>query len=120
MELGGRAAEGGEDVVVSVLALSVSRQKPNQSSTNAPKMTAHFYLSPQIRAGVDECGIFKTWTSPPIQHSMGVYVHVYACMHVHFVTVCVLFGCVCLRKSLISFLGLSAIFRENNSSFLLS
>lgn len=113
--------EGGEDVVVSVLALSVSRQKPNQSSTNAPKITAHFYLSPQIKAGAGECGVF-------LRHRLlHPYCTIWVCMClcavvctcVRFVTVCVLFGCVCLRKSFISFLGLSAVFRDNNSSFLL-
>ena len=57
---GDQASEGGEDVVVSILALSASRQKPNQSSANAPKITAHFYLCPQIRAGVGKRGISKS------------------------------------------------------------
>lgn len=30
------------------LALSASQQKPNESSTNVPKITSGFYLSPQI------------------------------------------------------------------------
>lgn len=72
--------EGGEDVVVSVQALSESRQKPKQGDTNAPKITAHFYLSPQIRAGVGECGAFKKYSHPTIVYSACVLASVCTCL----------------------------------------
>lgn len=62
--------QGREDVDVSVLALSVSRQKREQSSNNAPQITARFYLSPQIRPGAGERTVFKTVTPPAIMCSI--------------------------------------------------
>lgn len=107
--------QGGEDVVVSVLALSASRQKHNQTSANAPKIIARFYLSPQIRAGAGECAAFKTMTPPPILYRTGVWVCACVCLHECSFCDCVCCcGCSCIRKSLISVLALSAFFWSEN------
>lgn len=108
--------QGGEDVVVSVLALSASRQKHNQTNANAPKIIARFYLSPQIRAGVGECAAFKTMTPPPIPRSTGVWVCACLCLRERSCCdcVCVVAGGWCRGKSLISVLALSAFFWSEN------
>lgn len=96
---GGWATQGGEDVVVSVLALSVSWQKHNQSSANASKITVCFYLSPQIRAGVGECAVFKTLTPPPSLCSMCVLARL-CCVDVRFSdSVCVVWVSLCEEAS---------------------